>query len=667
MANTLWSHSNSLSLVASLRGELVSNRRVQRARMPGCSIQVSSQACWNRSMELKCLQVRGAARRLERGCGWSSPSYEACRVSIPSPAVSKAIVSRFGNGHRRYSHPEHGSTSDIDSAPIVDIDAVVSRPQEVEVIEDEEVEGQFNEEEFKSQFERLANAMAADDVEAAEKVLRELGNPFKAKDMKTMMDDATEVEDNLQQLYSEVNNIIEEGDFETAREIVEANYEALLDSLRDSVPAGVEQAAMLDVLAQLRLSLGDADETDKLLEQIEIILENLGGDTHTALLDNILTHMANMYKALGQPAKAITILESSLQIQENTLGEDSPLIVQLLLGLAATYLEDGQEDKGIETYKRVVAILERISGPDDEQLALPLAEMGHALLEAGRFDEAEIATIRSLRIIEEALGPKHWQVGCATCSVARVKTAKGDYDEAESLYRKGLQIVETATDYPEDEDETLMTKESIRSDFAELLDDMERYDEAQELWRKNLVDKEKKVGENDAELSPSLLGLASSFVEAEKYDLAEPLLRRSLKLMFNHFGPDALETSEPMERLASVLNHLDKDDEAEVLARQALSIRETIHGPFHPSTAEVCNTLASILNGLNQIEEAFALMQRVLRIQESELGHDSLEIGLTLELMIMLLDKLDRKDEIPPLLLRLDRLMATEGNNLGLL
>lgn len=75
-------------------------------------------------------------------------------------------------------------------------------------------------------------------------------------------------------------------------------------------------------------------------------------------------------------------------------GEDSPLIVQLLLGLAATYLEDGQEDKGIETYKRVVAILERISGPDDEQLALPLAEMGHALLEAGRFDEAEIATIR---------------------------------------------------------------------------------------------------------------------------------------------------------------------------------------------------------------------------------------------------------------------------------
>lgn len=56
------------------------------------------------------------------------------------------------------------------------------------------------------------------------------------------------------------------------------------------------------------------------LLQIEIILENLGGDTHTALLDNILTHMANMYKALGQPAKAITILESSLQIQENTLG-----------------------------------------------------------------------------------------------------------------------------------------------------------------------------------------------------------------------------------------------------------------------------------------------------------------------------------------------------------
>lgn len=76
------------------------------------------------------------------------------------------------------------------------------------------------------------------------------------------------------------------------------------------------------------------------------------------------------------------------------IGEDSPLIVRLLMGLAATYLENDEEEKAIETFQRVVATIERTSGPNDEQLALPLAEMGHILLEVERFDEAEAALLR---------------------------------------------------------------------------------------------------------------------------------------------------------------------------------------------------------------------------------------------------------------------------------
>lgn len=213
--------------------------------------------------------------------------------------------------------------------------------------------------------------------------------------MKVMMDGANKMEDELQKLYSEVNRIIEEGDLETARRIVEENYDALVDSLGDVVPPGVEQAAMLDILAQLRLSLGDTNEAEKLLEQIERILETSGTEINVAMLENILSHVGNMYKALGQSGKAVPAFESSLQIQENTLGEDSPLIVRLLMGLAATYLENDEEEKAIETFQRVVATIERTSGPNDEQLALPLAEMGHILLEVERFDEAEAALLRA--------------------------------------------------------------------------------------------------------------------------------------------------------------------------------------------------------------------------------------------------------------------------------
>lgn len=57
-------------------------------------------------------------------------------------------------------------------------------------------------------------------------------------------------------------------------------------------------------------------------------------------------------------------------------------------------------------------------------------------------------------------------------------------------------------------------------------------------------------------------------------------------------------------------------------------------------------------------------MQRVLRIHETEYGADSLELAVTLELIIILLDKLDRKSEILPLLLRLEKLMESEASGL---
>lgn len=63
--------------------------------------------------------------------------------------------------------------------------------------------------------------------------------------------------------------------------------------------------------------------------QIERILETSGTETNVAMLENILSHVGNMYKALGQSGKAVPAFESSLQIQENTLGNLCTLQLRL--------------------------------------------------------------------------------------------------------------------------------------------------------------------------------------------------------------------------------------------------------------------------------------------------------------------------------------------------
>jgi predicted transcriptional regulator len=92
-------------------------------------------------------------------------------------------------------------------------------------------------------------------------------NPSKMSEMRKTVDGVTELQEQLQELYEEVNRMIEEGDEDTARALIEANYESLMEQFEPGVYC-VEQAAMLDVLAQLRMSLGDFVEVEDLLIQV---------------------------------------------------------------------------------------------------------------------------------------------------------------------------------------------------------------------------------------------------------------------------------------------------------------------------------------------------------------------------------------------------------------
>lgn len=73
--------------------------------------------------------------------------------------------------------------------------------------------------------------------------------------------------------------------------------------------------------------------------------------------------------------------------------------------------------------------------------------------------------------------------------------------------------------------------------------------------------------------------------------------------------------------------------------------------------------MASILHANGKYGEALTLMKRVLAIQEKEMGPDDSALILTFELIIMLLDKSGRTDEIEPYYLRLATMSAAAGED----
>ncbi|CAK9865259.1 unnamed protein product [Sphagnum jensenii] len=621
-----------------------------------CSKHVS----FTNRLQSSSLQVRGSLKGPQQH-SWGKLMYQWCRPSLGLfTALSEGTSSRsrrHSKRLKRYAKYEDGpvldwqwTPSSVRNTQLDDEDEGISK---VEIVEDDEDDSR--DQVLQDQFNLFAMAMALDDDDMAEQAIQQFGNPLKMSEMRKTVDGVTELQEQLQELYEEVNRMIEEGDEDTARALIEANYESLMEQFEPGVYC-VEQAAMLDVLAQLRMSLGDFVEVEDLLIQIREVVEKVGINSMQPLVDGILEHVGGMYTALGKPEEGLPFYLSSLEIQEELLGQDSPLIVKTLLGLATTYTDLDENPKAIETYQRVLLILERTRGPNDETLALPLSHLGHSLLEEGRVDEAELSMLRALRIVEKAFGAHDGRVGVATCALARTKAARGEVSESVVLYRKGLQIMEGCSKFPDDDP----TMETVRTDLAELLNLLERNDEAEELWEENLRVKEQALGPNDPRLVVHLQNLATAYAAVQKYDKCEPLLRRSLKLVSAHLGPTSPQVSVPLACLATALHHLGNQSEAEPLARQALHTREAAFGPDSPIVGESCNCLASILHSLGRNEEALTLMFRVLAIQEKELGHDSPEIGLTLELLIMLLQDLGRTFEIQPLVHRMQKLLRSQ-------
>uniref|UniRef100_A0A7I4BAZ2 MalT-like TPR region domain-containing protein n=2 Tax=Physcomitrium patens TaxID=3218 RepID=A0A7I4BAZ2_PHYPA len=383
---------------------------------------------------------------------------------------------------------------------------------------------------LQEQFNRFAIAMALQDTKMTQKIIQKMGDPKSIGDIPGPANEVTELQEQLQELYGQALKLIDEGDEETARELIEANYEVVVDQL-ESGYKNMEQVAMLDISAQLRLSLGEFEETKHLLYQIKDLMEVVGINSKQSFVDKILKHVRSMYTAIGQPADGLPFYLKRVEIQEYLLGEESPLIVRTLLGLASTLTKMDNTIRAVEVYERVLMVIEKNRGSTDNSLALPLSHLGHSLLEEGRVDE----------LVEQTYGAHNGRVGIAKCALARAKAARSAIVESISICREGLHVMEECSKFMDDDP----SLETVRTDLAE-------HDEADELWEINLHAKEQDSSPNDPTLVVHLQNLATFYAVSGKYEKysilfsikrfeeALMLMKRVLSIQETQVGPDML-------------------------------------------------------------------------------------------------------------------------------
>ncbi|KAK3008529.1 hypothetical protein RJ639_013268, partial [Escallonia herrerae] len=393
-----------------------------------------------------------------------------------------------------------------------------------------------------------------------------------------------ELEIKLQELFNEVKSLIRTGNINDALDVLQANFVAVKEQL-GSGGGGIEEAAIVDVIALGYMAIGDLKMVGNLLDMLNKVVDGLTDDE--PILDSVLMHMGSMYSALGKFEQSILLYRRALAIIEREYGSSSTFLIPPLLGLGKVLGFIGRATKAVDMYQRAISILESSRGLESEELVVPLFALGNLLIK-DKATNVESPFMRLLflpsswgvilNIYTKLYGENDGRVGMAMCSVANAKCAKGDVDEAIQLYREAVQVLKDSKYVTLDDD----MMEKIRIDLAELLHVVGRAQEGRDLLEECLLITEKYKGKEHPSTVTHLINLSTSYSRSKNFVEAERLLRTSLRITMKTVGPDDQSITFPMLHLAVTLYNLHKHEEAEQLALEVLHIRETAFGKESP-------------------------------------------------------------------------------------
>jgi tetratricopeptide (TPR) repeat protein len=239
--------------------------------------------------------------------------------------------------------------------------------------------------------------------------------------------------------------------------------------------------------------------------------------------------------------------------------------------------------------RRALQIGEDTLGPQHPVVAVHLNNLAQLLKDTNRLEEAEPLIRRSLQIDEASFGTQHPKVAIRLNNLAQLLKATNRLEEAEPLMRQALQIDEASfgTQHP--------NVATDLNNLALLLKATNRLAEAEPLmWRALQID-EASFGTQHPNVATDLNNLALLLQATNRLAEAESLMRRALQIDEATFGTQHPKVAIRLNNLAQLLQATNRSLEAEPLMRRAVEIFEASLGPDHPDTRTVRDNLESLL------------------------------------------------------------------------
>jgi tetratricopeptide (TPR) repeat protein len=286
--------------------------------------------------------------------------------------------------------------------------------------------------------------------------------------------------------------------------------------------------------------------------------------TDVATRASLMNHVAHYLANLARFDEAKRLHRRVLQMSEQMLGMEHPLVAEALSGMARSYKEQGNYMKAESLVRRALEVRERVFGAEHPRVADSLSNLAVLYVEQKRYDQAEVLHQRALRIREQSFDAPHPLIASSQHNLANVYMNQENYEQAEIFYRRALQ-----------------------------------------MWEQSL-------GAEHPKVALPMAGLAEIYQKRGKLAEAEPLFLHALHIIEHAMGAEHPDVVYLLNHLGDLYSETQRYAEAEGVYRRILHIRQCTFDVPHSQIAEAVNALADLYMRQGRHEEAELVRQQSL-------------------------------------------------------
>jgi len=269
--------------------------------------------------------------------------------------------------------------------------------------------------------------------------------------------------------------------------------------------------------------------------------------------------------------------------------------------------ERGEDEAAAEYFAAAVAALdeggkEATSEGDGPQLLLAALKSLAQLLEAqGRYTEAERTMERVVDISVRTCGCEDEATALEMHGLANIKKGQGKYAEAEVLFVASLKVLERAGHG--------MKYAAVLNNFAGLLEELKRYEEAEQMHRQALGVYERNLGPEHPFVGTALNNLAVLLRDQGRLEEAKQYHTRALAVRRQTLPREHPDVAMSLNNLAMLLVDTGNIQEAEEMARQCLEIAQMVYGEEQLEYINFLGNYGLVLKAAGQWAEAQPYVQ----------------------------------------------------------